>query len=100
MRTRKNINCLSQDELHDLRESLAGIYQLPDTHPNSFATIAGLHGNPPPSYCIHGNNGFLSWHRAYLLELENALRTVHPGKKVNNLLMLNYNIVAITITDT
>ncbi len=46
-------------------------------NPNSFAVIAGLHGNPTPSYCIHGNNGFLSWHRAYLLEIENALRTIH-----------------------
>lgn len=77
MRTRKNINCLSSEELHDLRESFAGIYQLPDSNPNSFSTIAGLHGNPSPSYCIHANNGFLSWHRAYLLELENALRTIH-----------------------
>lgn len=77
MRLRKNINCLNSNELHDLREAFAGIYNLPDAHPNSFATIAGLHGSPPPSYCIHGNNGFLSWHRAYLLEIENALRTIH-----------------------
>lgn len=77
MRIRKNINCLSSNELHDLREAFAGIYQLSDSHPNSFATIAGLHGSPSPSYCIHANNGFFSWHRAYILELENALRTIH-----------------------
>lgn len=77
MRIRKNINCLTANELHDLREAFAGIYALPASNPNSFATIGGLHGNPAPSYCIHGNNGFLSWHRAYLLEIENALRTIH-----------------------
>ena len=76
MRIRKNINCLTANELHDLREAFTGLYQLPDSHPQSFATIAGLHGNPPPSYCIHSNNGFLSWHRAYLLEMENALRSI------------------------
>ena len=76
MRIRKNINCLTSDELHDLREAFAGIYALPESNPNSYARIAGLHGNPPPSYCIHSNSGFLSWHRAYLLEIENALRTI------------------------
>lgn len=76
MRIRRNINCLRAEELHDLREAFAGIYNLPDDHPHSFATIAGLHGSPGTSYCIHVNQGFLSWHRAYLLELENALRTI------------------------
>jgi len=77
MRIRKNIECLSDDELHDLREAFAGIYQLPESNPNSFTRIAGLHGLPSPSYCIHHSTaGFLSWHRAYLLELENALREI------------------------
>jgi len=76
MRIRKNINCLSKNELHDLREAFAGIYQLPDSNPSSFAQIAGLHGLPLPYYCKHGEPGFLTWHRAYLLELENALRKI------------------------
>ncbi len=76
MRTRKNIECLTTDDLHDLREAFSGIYQLPASDPNSFAFLAGLHGNPSPAYCIHGNVGFLTWHRAYLLKLENALRTI------------------------
>ncbi|MBR9920353.1 MAG: tyrosinase family protein [Bacteroidetes bacterium] len=77
MRLRKNINCLSTNELHDLREAFQGIYDLPASNPRSFVTIAGLHGNPSPSYCIHGNTGFLTWHRAYLMEIENALRSIH-----------------------
>lgn len=77
MRVRKNIECLSTSELHDLREAFAGIYLLPESNPKSFARIAGLHGLPSPSYCNHsGTGGFLSWHRAYLLELENALREI------------------------
>lgn len=77
MRIRKNIECLTTEELHDLREAFAGIYQLSESNPKSFTRIAGLHGLPSPSYCSHGStSGFLSWHRAYLLELENALREI------------------------
>ena len=75
MRIRKNIECLKTSELHDLREAFATLYQLPESNPKSYTRIAGLHGMPSPSYCNHsGTSGFLSWHRVYLLELENALR--------------------------
>ena len=78
-RYRQNINCLSANQLHDLREALAGIYALPVGAKNSFAHIAGLHGNPSPSWCIHGSPGFLTWHRAYLAVYEDALRCVNPA---------------------
>src|SRR5215213_5661574 len=76
MRYRKNINCLTSDELHDLREALAAMYALPATDPNSFATIASFHGGPPIAYCAHGAPGFFTWHRAYLMAFENALRVL------------------------
>lgn len=76
MRYRKNINCLSADELHDLREALAAMYALPAGDPNSFATLASFHGGPPTAYCSHGAPGFFTWHRAYLMAFENALRVV------------------------
>jgi hypothetical protein len=76
MRYRKNINCLSTDELHDLREALAAMYALPAGDPNSFATIASFHGGPPIAYCSHGSPGFFTWHRAYLMAFENALRVL------------------------
>ena len=76
MRYRRNINCLSADELHDLREALAAIYALPAADPNSFATLASFHGGPPTTYCAHGAPGFFTWHRAYLVAFENALRSV------------------------
>lgn len=74
MRYRKNINCLTSDELHELREALAAMYALPASDPNSFATIASFHGGPPTAYCSHGAPGFFTWHRAYLMAFENALR--------------------------
>ncbi|EFX00015.1 tyrosinase [Grosmannia clavigera kw1407] len=63
------------------------IQQLDPKDPNSFFQIAGYHGMPfrgagwgNPSwwggYCNHGNVLFPTWHRAYLLRLENALRSV------------------------
>jgi hypothetical protein len=76
MRYRKNINCLTTDELHDLREALAAMYALPASDPNSFAKVASFHGGPPTAYCAHGAPGFFTWHRAYLMAFENALRYV------------------------
>ena len=37
---RKNIDCLTDEELHDLREALAAMYLLPASNPNSFARQA------------------------------------------------------------
>ena len=76
MRYRKNVNCLTTNELHDLREALAAMYALPGGDPNSFATIASFHGGPPIAYCSHGAPGFFTWHRAYLMAFENALRVL------------------------
>ena len=76
MRYRKNINCLTADELHDLREALTAMYALAASDPNSFATLASFHGGPPVAYCSHGSPGFFTWHRAYLMAFENALRVV------------------------
>lgn len=77
IRYRKNINCLTTNQLHDFREALTALYALPDTDKHSFFKIAGLHGSPSPSYCIHGYPGFLTWHRAYLDVFEEALRCIN-----------------------
>jgi hypothetical protein len=75
-RYRRNIDCLSDDELHEFRETLAAMYQLPANDPNSFARLASFHGGPPVGYCRHGAPGFFSWHRAYVNAFEDALRNV------------------------
>lgn len=76
-RYRQNINCLSSSRLHDLRETLAAMFVLPADHPHSFMRLGGLHGLPSPSYCAHGYPGFLTWHRAYLLAFEEAMRCIN-----------------------
>lgn len=90
---RKDIRTLSKEELDLLIKAWIGIQTNPpeqdNPNPNSFFTIAGFHGEPfrgagygNPSwwggYCNHGNVLFPTWHRAYLLCLEKALRRV-PG---------------------
>jgi tyrosinase len=66
-----------------------GIKELPPDDPNSFFVIGGYHGEPFRGagwgsaaywggYCNHGNVLFPTWHRVYLLRLEDALRSV-PG---------------------
>jgi Common central domain of tyrosinase len=79
IRYRRNINCLTTDQLHDLREALAEMFTLPGGAKNSYEYIAGLHGNPPPTWCIHGSPGFLTWHRAYMAVYEDALRSIRPN---------------------
>ena len=74
IRYRRNIDCLTSNQLHDLREALAAMFELPPEDENSFEKIAGLHGQPWPSYCIHGFPGFLTWHRAYMEVFEKALQ--------------------------
>ncbi len=77
IRYRRNINCLSADQLHDVREAYQALYDLPEASSDSFATLGGLHGLPSPSWCDHGAPGFLTWHRAYMRAFEKALQTVH-----------------------
>ena len=77
-RYRRNINCLSSNGLHDLREALATMFALPASDEHSFAALAALHG-VPGNYCRHGAPGFLTWHRAYMYYLEKALRCIKSG---------------------
>lgn len=75
--------------LEDLIRAWHGIQKLPPSDRNSFFSIAGYHGEPFRGagwgnaswwggYCNHGNILFPTWHRGYLLRLEEALRTI-PG---------------------
>lgn len=73
MKIRRNINCLTTDEVHELREAFAAMYARPATDKNSWLKQAGFHGGPPTAYCRHGSPGFLTWHRAEMLAFEEAL---------------------------
>ncbi|KAI0110164.1 tyrosinase [Daldinia grandis] len=70
------------------------IQRLDPKDPNSFFRIAGYHGMPfrgagwgHPSwwggYCNHGNVLFPTWHRAYMVRIENALRSVEGCEDVS-----------------
>ncbi len=79
IRYRRNINCLTSEQLHDLREAYQALYDMPEAAGESYATIAGIHGLPSPTWCDHGAPGFLTWHRAYMKAFEKALQCVNSN---------------------
>jgi tyrosinase len=75
--------------LEDLMRAWKGIKDLPPDNPCSFFALGGLHGEPFRGagwgssaywggYCNHGNVLFPTWHRVYVLKLEEALQSI-PG---------------------
>jgi tyrosinase len=96
LRVRRSITEL-QDEytagntkpLEDLLRAWKAIKELPADDPRSFFMLGGYHGEPFRGagwgssaywggYCNHGNVLFPTWHRVYLVKLEEALQSV-PG---------------------
>lgn len=83
--------------LEDLMLAWKGIKELPPEDPLSFFALAGHHGAPlqyraavdelEPAdsypywggYCNHGNVLFPTWHRMYVLKVEQALQSIVPG---------------------
>ncbi len=63
--------------LEDLWRAWIGMASRPASDPTSFYALAGHHG-APGDYCNHQNVLFPLWHRAYMHEVEDALRSV-PG---------------------
>jgi tyrosinase len=75
--------------LEDLIRAWKGIKDLPPDDLRSFFVLGGLHGEPFRGagwgnsaywggYCNHGNVLFPTWHRIYVLKLEEALQSI-PG---------------------
>jgi tyrosinase len=83
--------------LEDLMRAWKGIKELPPTDKRSFFMLGGYHGEPFQyrrqvdalddedryvywgGYCNHGNVLFPTWHRVYVLKLEEALQSIVPG---------------------
>ena len=89
LRVRRSIRALelleNRKELDKLIRAFRGIQQLPPDDPNSFFVIAGYHGEPFEvqgkdvewgGYCFHNAVLFPTWHRAYCLRIEDALRSI------------------------
>ncbi|EPS36215.1 hypothetical protein H072_10245 [Dactylellina haptotyla CBS 200.50] len=96
LRVRRSLQDLQDDydrgnrePLEKLIRAFQGIQALPPSDQNSFFVIAGYHGEPfrgPGAqgqtlswwggFCHHASVLFPTWHRAYVLRLENALRSI------------------------
>ena len=87
----------NKQPLEDLVRAWKGIKDLPVTDKRSFFVLGGYHGEPFQyrrqvdalsavdrymywgGYCNHGNVLFPTWHRIYVLKLEEALQSIVPG---------------------
>jgi len=76
-RVRKNIECLTQDELDRFRRAIRVMRCYDPYHQydqRSFRFWADVHSNN----CQHGWEQFLSWHRLYLYNFEQQLLDIDP----------------------
>ena len=76
IKQRLNIDCMSEDQLAELRFAFRRLYELnkwPEDR-RSYNNLALIHQN----HCQHGWERFLPWHRIYLYEFEQALQDVAP----------------------
>jgi tyrosinase len=73
-RLRKEVSSVSDEEWSQLIVAFEGIMKKPSCDVQSFYALADRHR----LYCVHHANHFLPWHRFYVYEFENALRSV-PG---------------------
>ena len=96
LRVRRSLTDLQRDyaegrkkPLEDLMRAWKGVKELPPGDPRSFYVLGGYHGEPfrGPGwndsaywggYCQHGNVLFPVWHRIFLHQVEEALRSI-PG---------------------
>lgn len=100
LRVRRSIQELQEDytkgnkkPLEDMMRAWKGIKELPPDNPQSFFMLGGYHGEPFRGagwgnnsywggYCNHGNILFPTWHRVYLLKLEEALQSISGCEEV------------------
>ncbi|MDF3061104.1 MAG: hypothetical protein K0S06_1213 [Microvirga sp.] len=87
-RTRKSIDALTADELETYVHALKKIRDKSLTDPTvefSYAHLAGIHNFPLlfNGACMHWRYEFLAWHRAHLINYEDALRAADPPRTAN-----------------
>ena len=79
--------------LEDVMRAWRGIKALPPDDPKSFFKLGGFHGEPFRGggwgsssywggYCNHGNVLFPTWHRVYLIKLEEAMQSIKGCEEV------------------
>jgi tyrosinase len=100
LKIRKSISVIQRDyengdknELENLMRAWKGIKELPADDPHSFFKLGGFHGEPFRGagwgsaaywggYCNHGNVLFPTWHRVYILKVEEALQSIKGCENV------------------
>ncbi len=75
---RQNAVKLKQDAIAKLRLAFQTLMDRDPDHPQGYFVLAGIHWLPGPTYCLHHEPRYNSWHRVYLDRFEAALRSV-PG---------------------
>ena len=74
-RQRKNLASLGQDEIADLRDAFGRLKaSSQDKNYSFFASVHFAHTTN-----VHQSELFLPWHRAFILEFEDALRAFYPN---------------------
>jgi hypothetical protein len=75
IRIRKDIRALTPDELNRYRAKLDDVMRVGDPSPRSpWQQLSYVHTN----WCLHYQEAFLFWHRAYLLYFENMIGMAVP----------------------
>ena len=73
VKIRKDVRKLDSQEKQKLEAALSSMVEN-----GKFATLANFHKGPGPAKCIHGRLEFISWHRLYSAEFEEALGVPLP----------------------
>lgn len=76
-RVRKNVASLSAAEIQALKDAFNGLMRRDPSEATSYFALAGLHGLPQ-AWCMHHENSFNPWHRVYIKQFEDQLRSI-PG---------------------
>jgi tyrosinase len=74
-RVRKSVSSLSAEEITTLTTAFKGLMQRDPKDPTSYFALAGLHGLPQ-SWCLHHEDRFNPWHRVYIKQFEDQLRSI------------------------
>jgi tyrosinase len=75
VRIREDIRALTERELNDYRARIEEVMRAPDPSPDSpWQKMAYVHTN----WCLHYQEAFLFWHRAYLVYFEQVLGIAVP----------------------
>ncbi len=77
LRHRRSARRMTAGQQEEFRRAIAEAQAIGDDR--GYQRWAGIHGLPLPISCVHNDELFLPWHRAYLYFFEKALQDQVPG---------------------